>query len=226
MISAQKLTRRYHGGENVVALDDVSFEIWPKERISIVGRSGSGKTTLLNLLAGLDTATSGELNVAGHNVCQMDRRAMAAYRLTTVGVIFQSFQLLPQRTALQNVELPLIIAGVPTAERVKLSEQSLKSVGLSKRSGHFPWQMSGGEQQRIAIARALVNAPPVLLADEPTGNLDSVTSDEIVELMKQVCDDRNVTLVLVTHDDQLAASCCDRRLRMLDGRLMEEGAGS
>lgn len=152
----------------------------------------------------------------------MDRKQLAQYRSHTVGVIFQSFQLLGHRTAQQNVELPMILAGISKAERQQRAAKGLEQVGLSHRPDHFPWQLSGGEQQRVAIARALANSPSVLLADEPTGNLDSSTADHVVSLLTKVCSDKNITLLLITHDRQLAEICCDRHLCIQDGRLISD----
>ena len=221
MITAQHLSRVYDGENRVSAVDRVSFTVGAGERVSIIGRSGSGKTTLLNLLAGLDTATSGSLTVAGHDVSRMTRRQLAQYRLRSVGVIFQSFQLIAQRTALQNVELPLILAGVPSKERQARAHQWLDSVGLSHRQHHRPSQLSGGEQQRVAIARAMIQGPPILLADEPTGNLDSGTASGVVDLLLDVCGKNSVTLILITHDRKLAHDCCPRQFQMRDGQLTE-----
>lgn len=225
MIHSKKLSRKYRSGTaDVLALDAVSFEIQCGERVSILGRSGSGKTTLLNLLSGLDSPSSGELTVDGQPIHSMDRRQLAGYRSNTVGVIFQSFQLLAHRTAQQNVELPMILAGVSKAERQQRAATGLEQVGLSHRTDHFPWQLSGGEQQRVAIARALANSPSVLLADEPTGNLDSNTADQVVSLLTKVCSEKNITLVLITHDRQLAETCCDRHLCIQDGRLLSDSS--
>lgn len=223
MIHSQQLSRKYQSGTaDVLALDAVTFEIQPGERVSILGRSGSGKTTLLNLLSGLDSPSSGELTVAGQPIHSMDRKQLALYRSNTVGVIFQSFQLLAHRTAQQNVELPMTLAGVTKAERRQRAATGLERVGLSQRTDHFPWQLSGGEQQRVAIARALANSPSVLLADEPTGNLDSNTASHVVSLLTEVCSDSNITLVLITHDRQLAETCCDRHLGLQDGQLVSD----
>jgi len=221
VIKADTLSRVYEGSQNVSALAGVSFTVGRGERASIVGRSGSGKTTLLNLLAGLDTPTSGRLVVNDLDVGGMRRRELADYRLKSIGIIFQSFQLLPQRTAAQNVEVPLILSGEAPGIRRSKAVAALESVGLGARSGHFPWQMSGGEQQRVAIARALIHEPPILLADEPTGNLDSRTANEIVHVIRKLCEERGVTLGLVTHDQSLADSLCERQFVMADGRLAE-----
>ncbi|MCL4110298.1 UNVERIFIED_CONTAM: hypothetical protein GTU68_006575 [Idotea baltica] len=152
----------------------------------------------------------------------MNRQQLAEYRSRTVGVIFQSFQLLAHRTAAQNVELPLILAGVGKQERKARAAEGLGRVGLTGRADHFPWQLSGGEQQRVAIARALANSPSVLLADEPTGNLDSSTADDVVSLLTDVCAENRITLVLITHDRQLADTCCNRHLSIQDGRLLSD----
>lgn len=203
------------------AVRDLQLEIQAGERVSIIGRSGSGKSTLLNLLAGLDQPSSGTLTVDSSQLHELSRKQMADYRLRTIGIIFQSFQLIPQRTAVQNVELPLIMKGVAAAERRQRAMEWLQKVRLDHRAGHFPYQMSGGEQQRVAIARALVNQPRILLADEPTGNLDSSTTEEVVDLLTKLCDESDVTFVLVTHDEPLADKFGHRKLRMADGVLSE-----
>ncbi|MEM7454740.1 MAG: ABC transporter ATP-binding protein [Planctomycetota bacterium] len=221
MIIAKNVTRTYTGGsESVVALNDLSIAIDAGERVALLGRSGSGKTTLLNLLAGLDRPTTGSLEVAGRSLEMLGGRQMADYRLESIGVVFQSFQLIPQRSALQNVALPLILAGVPHAKRLTMAEQALRRVGLGSRMKHQPFQLSGGEQQRVAIARAIVNEPPVILADEPTGNLDSTTSGEVMELLLEVVADNKATLVLVTHDRELANGFSTRIIELADGRLV------
>ena len=222
MISANSVNRSYGTGESQFhAVRDLELEIAAGERVSIIGRSGSGKSTLLNLLAGLDQPSSGTLTVDSSKLHELSRRQMADYRLSTIGIIFQSFQLIPQRTALQNVELPLIMKGVASAERRQRATEWLQKVGLEPRSGHFPYQMSGGEQQRVAIARALVNEPRILLADEPTGNLDSATTEEVVNLLTALCDESDVTFILVTHDEPLADRFGHRKLQMADGILSE-----
>lgn len=189
--------------------------------MAISGRSGSGKSTLLNLLAGLDRADSGTLEVAAQRLDQMSRRQMATYRLDTVGMIFQAFQLIPQRTAFQNVELPLILQGKSRAERKEVASSWLARVGLADRMDHLPHALSGGEQQRVAIARCLVNHPSVVFADEPTGNLDSSTADTIAELLEELCENEGLTYVLVTHDNELAKRHSNRRMIMSDGRLTD-----
>ncbi len=225
MIKAESVSR-FYGAEShrVTAVRNLSMTVDAGERVSIIGRSGSGKSTLLNLLAGLDRPSEGVLAVDGCELHKLTRHEMAQYRLNTVGIIFQAFQLIPQRNALQNVELPLIMAGVTKRDRRPRAEEWLRRVGLEHRSTHFPYELSGGEQQRVAIARALVNTPRVLLADEPTGNLDSSTADGIVQLLLDLCGESEVTFLLVTHDEPLADRFGTRKLTMSDGALVETDA--
>jgi len=222
-VEAVDLMKTYGTGESaVVAVRSVSFRIEAGERVALLGKSGSGKSTLLNLLAGLDRPTSGRLTVAGQDLSQMSRRQMAAYRLTTVGMIFQSYNLIASQTAARNVELPTIFSRRPPRERQQAARDALQAVGLERRLQHRPAELSGGEQQRVAIARALMNRPQVLLADEPTGNLDSKTSEEIERLLLDYVADRRTTLVLVTHDEELALRAADRVLRIQDGALVDK----
>lgn len=222
MIHASQLTRSYQLGQSCIdAVAGVAMAVQPGEKIAIIGRSGSGKSTLLNLLAGLDRPTAGTLTVHDKRLDQLSRIQMAEYRLKTIGVIFQAFQLIPQRTALQNVELPLILGGVSPGDRRRIADECLSKVGLQPRRDHFPYQLSGGEQQRVAIARALVHNPKVILADEPTGNLDSTTAAEIMQLFMSLCRDSGTTSVIVTHDAQVAKTCSERQFRMQDGLLTE-----
>lgn len=225
MIRAKQLSKTY-GSRRLrhEALKQVDFDIETGQRVSIVGHSGSGKTTLLNLLAGLDQPSSGELVVDGQELSKLNQRSMARFRLETVGVVFQSFQLIPHRTAFQNVELPLVIGGESVASRRPKVQSALAQVGLADRSTHYPSQLSGGEQQRVAIARAIVNRPPVLLADEPTGNLDTNTTSEIMELLVDVVSACEASLLLITHDLNLASEFTQRQLRMQDGQLAEVNA--
>jgi ABC-type lipoprotein export system ATPase subunit len=204
------------------ALRGVTLDVRKGERVALLGKSGSGKSTLLNLLGGLDRPTSGGLRVAGRDVGGLSRRELARFRSATVGMIFQSFNLIPSRTALENVELPMIFAGRSPRERRALAGRALASVGLGERSHHRPTEMSGGENQRVAVARALVNVPEVVLADEPTGNLDSGTAREVMDLILDHVRGHGATLVLVTHDEELARSCTDRVVRLKDGRLITE----
>lgn len=225
MIHAEQLTRTYQiGTQRIEALARISLTIQEGERTAIIGRSGSGKSTLLNLLAGLDRPSEGSLMVHNQRLEDISRNQMAEYRLRTIGVIFQSFQLVPQRTALQNVELPLILSGVDRIERQTIAKDWLSKVGLLERQHHLPSQLSGGEQQRVAIARALVNRPKVILADEPTGNLDTQTAGEIMNLLMTLCRELGMTSVIVTHDVQVARTCSERQFRMTAGTLSEVSA--
>jgi len=220
IVSASRLTRQVAAAGNpLVILEDVSFDIGDGETVAIVGASGSGKTTLLGLLAGLDQPSSGRVVLAGEALDQLDEDGRAALRARVVGFVFQSFQLLPSLTALENVMLPLELAGVPGARAT--SAELLARVGLEQRGGHYPRQLSGGEQQRVAIARAFAGPPRLLFADEPTGNLDAATGTGIADLMFELNRERGTTLVLVTHDEGLARRC-GRRLRLAGGRLVAD----
>ena len=223
MIVANSLTRRYHSGDSLVtALDALSIKIKPGEKVAILGRSGSGKSTLLNLIAGLDTPTSGKLTVGDKEPAVLNSAEKAQFRLKEIGVVFQSFQLIPQRTAFQNIELPMILAGSAKSTRREKVRDLLQRVGLEKRSSHRPKQLSGGEQQRISIARAMVNDPQVILADEPTGNLDTKNSKQVMDLMLSMIDARKATLCLITHNESLANEVADRVIRLRDGKLVSE----
>ncbi len=203
-------------------LHSVSFEIPRGAYVSIVGPSGSGKTTLLGLLAGLDTPTRGTIELDGSDIGALDEDARAAMRGEKVGFVFQSFQLIPTLTALENVQVPLELRGeVSSAEAAARAKALLERVGLHGRGHHFPTQLSGGEQQRVALARAFVNAPAILFADEPTGNLDGATGGRIVELIEELNRERGTTVVLVTHDAALAART-QRTIRLADGHVVED----
>ena len=224
-IHTDKLGRYYQRGPSLVkALDDVSIDVARGEFVAIVGASGSGKSTLLNLLAGLDTPTSGHVVVDGSALHRMSRRELACYRATRIGMVFQSFNLLPHRTALGNVELALMFTDTPRGERRVWAERILGDLGLSERLDHRPADLSGGEQQRVALARALVKRPDILLADEPTGNLDHDNSIQISHLLTGLNDD-GLTVVMVTHDDDLARRCRARIIPMSYGRLATVGNG-
>ncbi|WP_250846808.1 ABC transporter ATP-binding protein [Aquisphaera insulae] len=218
--------RKVYGIEHsrVEALRGVSIEVQPGERVALLGKSGSGKSTLLNLMAGLDRPTSGGLRVGGLDLHALSGREMARFRSGVVGVVFQSFNLIATRTAVENVELPMVFAGQPPGSRRAAARKALEAVGLGARLDHRPSQLSGGENQRVAVARALVNQPRVILADEPTGNLDSQTARQIMALLLDYVGRHGATLVLVTHDEELAARCTDRTVRLLDGRIMPEVA--
>lgn len=212
------------GEEKVVALDAVSLTIKPGEICAILGTSGSGKSTLLNLMAGLEKPTRGSVMVNDYPLHKMTETQLARFRQLKMGFIFQSYHLLPAYTALENVTLPLIFRGVPRKTREKKARQMLAAVGLERHLNHKPAQLSGGQQQRVGIARAFVSKPPVILADEPTGNLDSRTTEEIIRLMLDMAGQYQQTLVLVTHDHQVAAYA-DRVIHILDGHVerIEEG---
>ena len=217
MLIAESLTKEYRSGERALAvLRDVSFQIHSGELVAITGPSGSGKTTLLGLLAGLDTPSAGRVVLDGADLSAMSEDARARLRSARVGFVFQSFQLIPTLTAIENVQVPLELRGDPRAER--RAAELLDRVGLSARAGHFPAQLSGGEQQRVALARAFVVRPMLLLADEPTGSLDFATGETVMELMLELNREAGTTLVLVTHDAELAARC-DEQLHIEAGRV-------
>jgi len=220
LLRADTLTKIVTSGdEPLTILDGVSFDVEPGATVAIVGASGSGKTTLLGLLAGLDRPTQGDVFVDGISLAGLDEDARAAMRQRLLGFVFQSFQLLPALTALENVMLPLELAGAPDAAAV--AREWLGKVGLGRRTTHYPKQLSGGEQQRVAIARAFAGEPKLLMADEPTGNLDAATGVEVADLMFRLNRERGTTLVLVTHDTTLATRCA-RRLSLASGRLVAD----
>jgi len=210
------------GTQEIHALDGVNLTIADGEFVAVVGPSGSGKSTLLHVIGGLDTPTGGQVIVDGQDLGQAKDRELAAYRNRRVGFVFQTFNLQPTYSALENVALPLVFARVPPAERRERARAVLAAVGLAGRIDHRPAQMSGGERQRVAIARALVTTPAYILADEPTGNLDTVTSQEIVTLLHRLHHERGLTVLLVTHDLEMAA-LADRSLPLRDGRILAPG---
>ncbi len=221
MIELHDVWRLYHmGGETINALAGIDLKVSEGEFITIVGPSGSGKSTLLNIIGGLDTPTIGRIEVDGQDLSKASDRDLSLYRNKKVGFIFQTFNLQPTHTALENVSLPLVFAKVPLWRRKRIAREVMKTVELSDRLRHKPNQLSGGERQRVAIARALVNDPKILLADEPTGNLDSKTGEQIMELLTRLNKERGITLLLVTHDLR-TAGYADRMLRMLDGQVAE-----
>ena len=220
LIEMRGICKWYTTGEQTVkALDDVNLTVEAGEMAAILGRSGSGKSTLMNLLGCLDTPTRGSYRLAGQAVSDMTEGQLSAVRNRTVGFIFQSFHLLPQLTALENVELPLIYRGMSEKKRRQLAQDNLRRVGLGERMDHRPSELSGGQQQRVAIARALAGSPPMLLADEPTGNLDSAAGGDIMSLLHEL-HDGGTTVIIITHDPAIGAAC-PRRLTMADGRLSE-----
>jgi predicted ABC-type transport system involved in lysophospholipase L1 biosynthesis ATPase subunit len=222
IVRAVSVTRSYGPPSAAVhALRGASLDVRRGERVALLGKSGSGKSTLLNILGGLDRPTAGRVEVAARDLARLSGAELARHRLTTVGMVFQSFNLIPSRTALQNVELPLVFAGVPARQRREVARQALENVGLGERLSHRPAELSGGECQRVALARALVNAPAVLLADEPTGNLDSATAGQVVELLHEHVRRHQTTLLLVTHDEDLARRCAERVVWLRDGLVVE-----
>jgi putative ABC transport system ATP-binding protein len=223
LIDARDLEKSYAMGDQVVhALRGVSVRIEAGEFVAIMGASGSGKSTLMNILGGLDRPSAGTYRLAGEEVQGLTADALAALRNRRIGFVFQQFNLLPRTTALENVELPMVYAGVKPAERQARAQQALARVGLAERAGHTPAALSGGQQQRVAIARALVNAPQLILADEPTGALDSQTSEDIMGLLAQL-NAQGITVILVTHEPDIAA-WARRRIVFRDGRIVEDVA--
>ncbi len=221
LVRVRALSRTYVvGGAPVAALSDVSLDVAAGRFAAVTGASGSGKSTLLNLLGGLDTPSSGTIEVGGTLVSAMDREALARYRRFGAGMIFQSFNLVASRTALENVELPLVFAGVEKRERRRRAAGLLDQVGLAARARHRPAELSGGEQQRVAVARALANGPRLLLADEPTGNLDSATAREIVGLLAGLNRERQLTIIMVSHEEGLVREFADGIVRLRDGRIV------
>nr|WP_294492079.1 ABC transporter ATP-binding protein [uncultured Mediterraneibacter sp.] len=220
-ITVKNLYKLYRVGDSVVrALDGVSFEIGKGEFCAIVGTSGSGKSTLLNMMAGLEKPTKGEIIVNGSHIEAMKEDELVRFRRENVGFIFQSFHLLGTMNAVENVALPLTFRGEPPKERLKKADRMLSLVGLKGHKNHMPNQMSGGQQQRVGVARALVSAPAIIYADEPTGNLDSHTSEEVMRLMRKVVREQGMTLVMVTHDNHLA-EYADRVFHIIDGRIVK-----
>ena len=218
IINLDKIVKNYYiGSITVEALRSVDIEIKYNEYVAIMGPSGSGKSTLMNLIGALDTPTSGEYILNGTDVSKMDDNMLAEVRNSEIGFIFQTFNLLPRYTALENVTLPLIYAGVGKSERVELAKKTLTEVGLGDRMDHKPNELSGGQRQRVAVARALVNNPSIILADEPTGNLDSKTSIDIMKLFGEI-HRRGNTIILVTHEESIARYA-HRIIRLLDGEI-------
>ena len=224
-IQLDRVSRHYTlGASSIRAVDDVSLSIAGGEFVALLGSSGSGKSTLLNLMAGLDRPTSGAIHAGGRNLAELSSLELARYRRNTIGMVFQSFNLLPRMTLAENVELPLRLAEVDHSERDARVSEALQRVKLDKRTGHRPAELSGGEQQRTAIARALVNRPKILFADEPTGNLDSATGESIMSLLLEIRSSLGMTIIMVTHERPLAEKFASRLAVMGDGKLLSDGA--
>jgi len=221
LISLKNIYKIYNvGGEEVRALDGVGLEIKENEYLAIMGPSGSGKSTMMNMIGCLDTPTSGFYQFEGEMVNEMDDDQLASIRNRKIGFIFQTFNLLPKATSQHNVEIPLIYANIRKNKRTELAMEALKSVGLSDRMHHKPNELSGGQRQRVAIARALVNSPSIILADEPTGNLDSKSGHEIMDILDKLHKAGN-TIILVTHEDEIAQHA-HRIIRLFDGKIIED----
>ena len=221
LVEIRDICKIYNPGENEVkALDHVSLTICENEFVAIIGQSGSGKSTLMNMLGCLDVPTSGEYFLHGQDVSHMSDNELSDVRNKEIGFIFQGFNLIAGLTAMENVELPLIYRGVGKRERLRLADTALNKVGLEKRKDHKPAEMSGGQQQRVAIARAIAQAPPIILADEPTGNLDSASSKEIMEILKTLHEEGR-TVILITHDNDIAAQA-KRVIKIIDGKIVQD----
>jgi putative ABC transport system ATP-binding protein len=224
-IRTEDVCRHYAMGESLIrAVDGISISVPAGEFVALLGTSGSGKSSLLNLIAGLDRPTSGTVIVEGKNLAQLSREDLARHRLHTVGMVFQSFNLIPSMTVIENVELPLRFAEVDRGQRDSLAREALDRVGLGKRLDHRPSELSGGEQQRTSLARALINRPKLLLADEPTGNLDSRTGTEIMNLIREFNETLGMTVVMVTHERALAGQYAQRMVFLADGKLVDDQA--
>jgi putative ABC transport system ATP-binding protein len=226
LLEARKVSKVYQmGTTSVRALDDVSLALEEGEFVSIQGTSGSGKSTLLNMVGGLDHPTTGDVLFNSKALAPLSKKEMARYRRYSVGMIFQNFNLIPTMTAEENVGLALAFAGIRGTQRRRRAEELLGRVGLADRLTHRPSELSGGEQQRVAIARALANNPKILLADEPTGNVDSTRAHELLALLREMVDNDSLTILMVTHDRELATTFSDRIVLMKDGRVIQEGNG-
>jgi putative ABC transport system ATP-binding protein len=222
LVEVRNVTKRYHkGGETITPLDDVSLDVEDGEFISLMGASGTGKSTLLNLIAGIDRPDSGSITIDGDDIVRLSRTKLANWRARNIGYIFQTHNLIPVLTAFENVELPLLLLPMSRAERHKRTEIALRAVDLADRADHYPRQLSGGQEQRVGIARAIVTHPKVVVADEPTGNLDDDTSVQILRLLERLNQELDVTLLMVSHDAE-AAAIAGRQLRLEHGKLLEK----
>jgi len=225
IIKSEFVNKTYRSKDiTVKALVDVSIEVGEGEMVAVMGPSGSGKTTLLNCLSGLDSIDSGKVSINGQSLSELSDDALSGYRAKNMGFVFQVYNLLPVLTAVENVELPLILAGSSQRDATKSAEKKLEMVGLGDRLSHLPSELSGGQQQRVAIARALANDPAIVWADEPTGNLDSNNASEIMQLLRSLNKERQQTFVLVTHSEEIGM-LTDRIMRMSDGVIVDNGTG-
>jgi putative ABC transport system ATP-binding protein len=226
LVEIRNVTKQYHkGGETITPLDDVSLDIEEGEFVSLMGASGTGKSTLLNMIASIDRPDRGSIQVGGTDITRLSRSQLANWRAANLGYIFQTHNLIPVLTAYENVELPLLLLPMSRSERRRRVEVALAAVDLTDRAEHFPRQLSGGQEQRVGVARAIVAHPTIVVADEPTGNLDGDTSEQILRLLVRLNQELGVTLLMVTHDAD-SAEVASRRLRLEHGRLVEEGRGS
>ena len=222
-VTTENLTRIYSTGTvQVVALKDVNLSLNEGQFLGIAGTSGSGKSTLMNLLGGLDQPSSGKIIVQGKSISTLNKEELALYRRYQVGMIFQSFNLISSYTALENVAFPLLFAGVPKKDRRRRAEEMLTKVGLDSRKDHRPAELSGGEQQRVAIARSLINDPKILLADEPTGNLDTKTSRQIVQILSGLNKEQGLTVIMISHEESLLAEFANEVIHLCDGKVVEQ----
>jgi putative ABC transport system ATP-binding protein len=222
-VLSEDLCRHYRMGETLIrAVDGISFQVPAGDFVALLGASGSGKSSLLNLIAGLDRPTSGAVVVQGKDLAKLSREALAQHRLHTVGMVFQSFNLIPSMTLIENVELPMRFAEVDRGQRASLAQRALERVGLTARMNHRPSELSGGEQQRASLARALINRPQVLLADEPTGNLDSRNGTEIMNFIREFNQTLGMTVILVTHERALAERYARRMIFLADGKVVDD----
>lgn len=226
LVELRNVTKKYHkGGETIIPLDDISLDVKDGEFISLMGASGTGKSTLLNLIAGIDRPDAGSITIDGDDITRLSRTKLANWRARNIGYIFQTHNLIPVLTAFENVELPLLLLPMPRAERHKRTEIALQAVDLADRAQHYPRQLSGGQEQRVGIARAIVTHPTVVVADEPTGNLDDDTSVQILRLLERLNQELDVTLIMVSHDAE-AAAIAGRQLRLEHGKLLEKSPAS
>jgi putative ABC transport system ATP-binding protein len=222
-VATENLTKIYSAGMvQVVALNDVSLSLAEGQFLGVAGPSGSGKSTLMNLLGGLDQPSSGTITVQGKSISALKKDELALYRRHQVGMIFQSFNLISSYTALENVAFPLLFAGVAKKDRIRRAQEILTTVGLNARKDHRPAELSGGEQQRVAIARSLINHPKILLADEPTGNLDTKTSRQIVQILSDLNKEKGLTVIMISHEESLLAEFADEVIHLCDGKVVHD----